>query len=122
VPVSWRFANGVVFLESIEDATFEAWREAVDEFLAHPDYRPGMGVVHDWRRLSGVLLASEIVVRSAYLTRHLSEAVATRWALVASADAAFGMGRMAEAFVNLSAIQVRVFRDLAEAEAWVRGE
>jgi hypothetical protein len=121
MPISWRIVDGVVFLKSIGSATFEEWRAAVEGFLAHPDHKPGMGVVHDWRGLGEAPLPSDIRTRADYVKRHASSLARPRWALVVTEGVNYGMGRMAEGLVDGSSVELRAFRDLAEAEAWVRG-
>lgn len=118
--VSWRIADDIVLLESSEDATFPEWRAAVDAFVAHPDYRPGMGVVHDWRPLRRVPPTAEIEARAKYARENASSFGLARWALVVSGLASYGMGRMAEALTDDSPVHLRVFRDLDEAKSWVR--
>lgn len=109
-----------MFLESTQSTTFEEWRRAVENFLAHPDYQPGMGVVHDWRGLGEAPLPSDIRTRADYVERHASSLARKRWALVVAEGVNHDMGRMAEGLVDASSIELRAFRDLAEAEAWVR--
>lgn len=120
MPVLWRIENDLVRIESSEPSAFEEWRAAVEGFLAHPDYRPGMGAVHDWRGHRNGLPASEIRVRSHYLVRNAAAFGRMRWALVAPADVAYGMGRMAETLTAAPLLELRAFRDMVEAEAWVR--
>jgi hypothetical protein len=118
MPISWRVCEGFVRLESDGEVAFTEWRAAVDAALAHPDYRPGMGILHDWRRLRGAPSPEEIWRRA----DHGAQLGPIRWALVAPTTVAYGMGRMAEFLTEELAIELRVFRDIAEAEAWVRGE
>ncbi len=120
MPISWRIANGVVLLESAETATFREWCEALKGFLADPDYRPGMGVIHDWRRLLTASPSTEIMARAEYVTE-IPAMKGTRWALIVAGTVTYGMGRMAEILMETSSVELRVFRDMAEAEAWVRG-
>lgn len=121
MPVSWRIENGLVWLESTEPSAFEEWRAAVEGFLAHPDYRPGMGAIHDWRQHQSGLPTGEIRARSHYIVRNAAIFGTMRWALVAPADVAYGMGRMAETLTAAHPLELRTFRDMAAAEAWVRG-
>jgi hypothetical protein len=119
MPISWQVANGVVFLESGEDATFPEWRQAIEGFLAHPGYRPGMGVIHDWRRLLKAPATPDIIARSSYV-KGIPPLKGTRWAFVVGSLAAFGVARMAQILTEESSLELRVFRDMAQAEAWVR--
>ena len=90
----------------------------MESILADPRYKPGMGVLHDWRRRTRVLDAAEIEARSSHLAG--SRFPPMRWALLVERAVDFGMGRMAEALLDASDIELRVFQDPAEAEAWVR--
>jgi hypothetical protein len=123
MPIAWRIADGIVHLESIGSSTFAEWCDAIDQFLAHPDYRSGMGVLHDWRRLTSAPPTTEVRARADHLVKHAARFGRMRWALVVgSADVSYGMARMAEALVHApSQIEVRAFRDPGDAEAWVRG-
>jgi len=118
MPVSWRIADGLVRLESSETATFDEWRGAVDAALADPAFRPGMGVVHDWRKQQAALSTEEVRKRASY-AEHLAELGVTRWAILVARNADYGMGRVGQAITD--GVQLRAFRDQVEAEAWARG-
>jgi hypothetical protein len=120
MPVSWHIDRGLVRIESSEPSAFGEWRRAVEGFLAHPLYRRGMGAVHDWRSHKNGLPTAEIQARSHYLVQNAANFGRMRWALVAPADVAYGMGRMAETLTSAPNLELRVFRDMEEAEAWVR--
>jgi hypothetical protein len=120
MPVRFGIHDGLVRLESDEPSSFAEWAAAVEGFLVHPDYRRGMGAIHDWRRHRQGLPREEIRARSAFLTANAHRFGAMRWALIAPADAAYGMGRMAEVLTGAPLLELRVFRDPEEAEAWVR--
>ena len=51
--------------------------------------------------------------------RHDVDPARSRVALVVSGDLGFGLGRMYQAFRSESAIQLRVFRELAAAREWL---
>jgi hypothetical protein len=120
VSVVWRIENDVVWIESSDPSEFEEWRAAVEAFLAHPDYKPGMGAVHDWRGHRNGLPTREIRFRSHYLVRNAAAFGRMRWALVAPADVGYGMGRMAETLTAAPSLELRTFREMGEAEVWVR--
>ena len=80
-----------------------------------------MGAINDWRQHRNGLPTGEIRARSHYLVRNAHAFGTMRWALVAPADVAYGMGRMAETLTAARPLELRTFRDMAEAEAWVRG-
>jgi hypothetical protein len=122
MPVMWTIARGVVLLESQSEVTFGEWRAAVDEFNRHPDYRPGMGVIHDWRKRTTLVTADDARARARYLERLVPALGTTRWAAIVEREADFGLARMVEILLDgVSGIDYRVFRDPVEAEAWARG-
>lgn len=130
MPVSWRISDGVVFLESDRQATLEEWTSAVDTCLASGDYRPGMGVVQDWRRTKAIPAAKVIRVRIDVLVARARARGFRRWAIVVAGDARWeivvtgdayrGTDRMAEPLAGRGAVEFRVFKDLAVAESWAR--
>lgn len=117
MPVTWRITDGLLWLESDGDASFDEWREAVEAALRHPDHRPGMGVLHDWRGLRAAPSAEELHPRASYAKRLGPR----RWAVVVEGQAGYGMGRMAEILTEPMPVELRVFQDIREAEAWARG-
>ena len=128
MPVSWRISDEVVFLESDGQATLDEWTHAVDSSLASGDYRPGMGVVQDWRRTKAIPAAKVIRVRIDVLVARaraygfkrwaIVVAGAARWEIVVTGDAYRGTAR-AEPLAGRGSVEFRVFKDLAEARAWV---
>jgi hypothetical protein len=124
MPVTWKISDDLIWLQSGEEASFQEWRQAIEAAFEDPVYRPGMGVIHDWRRLRTPPSPDEIHMRAAYV----AELDTRRWALVVRDDVGYGMGRMAEIVTSIPPLkasalpfEVRVFRDLTEAEAWARG-
>src|SRR5260221_1038831 len=120
MPVLWRFTSGLVYLESSEGATFEEWRDAIDAVWADPAFEPGMGIVHDWRKLRAGLPTAEVEKRSEYLAANAAPFGRTRWALLVDSPVAYGMGRMAETLTG-TGNGLRVFPDPAQAETWAHG-
>jgi hypothetical protein len=116
MPVSWRISDGLVFLESDDPVTFAEWQAAIDAALANKDYRPGMGVLHDQRRLKRAPSIEEGKARVHFVAGRGIR----RWAVLAAGDATYGMGRMGEALSASTTVEIRAFRNPAEAEAWAR--
>jgi hypothetical protein len=130
MPVSWRVSQEVVFLEGNGQATLDEWMSAVDGSLASGDYRPGMGVVQDWRRTKAIPGAKVIRLRIDVLVERASARGVRRWAIVVAGDARWdlvvtgdaygGRGQADESLTRRSSVEFRVFKDRAAAEAWVR--
>ena len=119
MPVSWRIAEGCALLESDEMATLDEWKGAVDAALRARDFKRGMAVVHDLRRMFRVPTPDEARARLAFLVSRSREFGVSRWAIVVAGTAHYGMGRMAE-FLSEDerAVEFQVFREPAEAIAW----
>ena len=119
--ISWRIADGLVRIESSDETTVDEWRGAVDSIPAHVEYRRGMGVLHDFRKLRVAMPIPGMEERVNYLVAHAADFGPTRWAVVVARDVDFGMGRMAQVLLQSGRlIEIRVFRDPGEAEEWAR--
>ncbi len=116
MPVSWRIADGLVWLESDDPVTFAEWSAAIDAALADKDHRPGMGMLHDQRRLKHGPSIEEGKARVAFVALR----GIPRWAVLAESPVAYGMGRMGAALSSGTSTMIRAFRDPVEAEAWAR--
>ena len=89
---------------------------AMDELAGHADYRPGFGMFCDFRE-------SEYTPGPAE-ARNLAEAWLTRFrgrplVVVVSGLLHYGLGNMMASIISLRGVPVAVFRDVAEAEAWM---
>ena len=120
--VTWRIGNDLLRIQSDKDATFEEWRGALDEALAHRDYRHGTPVLHDLSRIKREPSAAETKERVEVMMSRAKVYGFKRWASVVTGPATFGMTRMAQAFASGGPIEFRGFKTLADAEAWVRSE
>jgi hypothetical protein len=123
MPVSWRIEPPCVLLESLGAPTLEEWKAAIDAALTNPACAPGATVVHDLRRMTRIPDAEEAKSRVAFLAARSRRAGISRWAIVVEGSAHYGMGRMAQILADFEPrIRLRVFRELADAKAWARGE
>lgn len=84
---------------------------------ADPDFRPHYSQLVDLSGVEALELSSEGVRMSAAAEIWSPEA---RRAFVAPMDAAYGMVRMHEAFTGGENPNVRIFRCIAEARAWLQ--
>jgi len=76
--------------------TFQEWTTAVFEALADAAFRPGMGVVHDLRRMVRIPSATEASDRVDFLVVRSRTLKVSRWAIVVSGQAHYSMARLAE--------------------------
>ncbi len=91
----------------------------LDAVLAHPDFRPGMGVLYDRRRVDPPDRASMEAVAAAIRER-ADRLGPYRWAVVAADLDTVGMVRYGQVHHAGSGVEGRAFGDPAEALAWLR--
>ena len=130
MPVSWRISQGVVFLESDRQVTLDEWTSAVSSSLASDGYRPGMGVVQDWRKTRGNPVAKIVRLRVDVLVAPARARGVNRWAIVVAGEARWEIVVTGDACRDADgtaarpgghgSVEFRVFKDLAAAEAWAR--
>lgn len=121
MPVSWRLADGVVFLVSDKAATLDEWKEAVEAALPVAHAQCVDAVVHDLRRMARVPSLQEATARVQLLVRQSRTFGIKRWASVVSGPANLAMAQTGEMLGAGALVEFRVFEDPAEAEAWARG-
>jgi hypothetical protein len=101
--------------------TIQDWTDLLDRLAADPAFQPGFGVVSDRRHL--------LVTPTAEYVRTSVEAIAqrrgvfgrSRWAILTSHQATYGMARMAEAYADNREIAFSAFAEMDEAIAWATG-
>lgn len=99
----------------------QAIRDAFDSVVAHPEYRPGMGRLWDFRDADSSALDATALRRLAdYSTGHAAEVRTARVAFVASRPLEYGLSRMFEGMTEPAGVPRRAFYSLEEAEAWLR--
>jgi hypothetical protein len=79
-----------------------------------------MGFVHDLRRSTRIPLTGEAEARAYYAVGQMRAHAIRRWALVFKSDAVIERVQLAQT-LSEKAVEIRAFRDQAEAEAWARG-
>jgi hypothetical protein len=90
-----------------------------DEIMAHPYIVSGVKLLSDHRALHAVLPTGFVhgMVRRIHTNRELFEGC--RWAFVESGVARYGMARMAAILLELSPVELRVFRHIDKAREWL---
>lgn len=95
---------------------------AAAAFVDHPDFTPGMPAIFDLRDVDFASFgAAESRAISEINRRLASRRGSARVALLVESDLGFGVLRMHEVLGQSPNLQVRVFRDMVEAQHWVLG-
>jgi hypothetical protein len=108
--------RGIVRSRGVGVVTAPDLQDFYSRLLTDPGFDPG------YRSLGDLREVVEIAVDSAGLARAAEApvfAAGTRCALVATADAVYGMARAYAAYNERMGRTVRVFREVDDAEAWL---
>ena len=90
----------------------------LERILADPRRRPGFGWLCDFRERSPAASAEHVRDVARVFLEHRAALGPSRMAALISRDVGHGLARMFDALVD-DALEVAIFRDLAEAEAWL---
>jgi len=94
--------------------------EAINASVEDPDYEAGFDVLSDHTGIDQPISTENVhhlVKHLQALTEHFE---GTRWAIVTEKPASYGMMRMLSVFARRVPMNVRVFRSIAAAEAWLQ--
>jgi len=122
MPIRYRIdrERGVVFVAgegAVDFADLEAYCRGVVE---DPDYRPGLHELADFRKVDDWSVPTEDLHKLRDVNQDVADKVgSSRLAYVMPNDFGFGIGRMFMAISGESKVEHRVFRDMAEARAWL---
>jgi hypothetical protein len=97
--------------------TYRQWTELMKQAFADPQFRPGFDFIFD-KRGAGEAASSEYAEAVASFVRKHADKIG-RSAIVVRGALAFGMSRMTEGYAPQN--RVRVFTEMEEAKAWLRG-
>ncbi|MEM7515677.1 MAG: hypothetical protein AAF368_01955 [Planctomycetota bacterium] len=88
--------------------------------LEDPEFRPEFNVLCDFNEADMAAVSSEEIREVAELFRTDSERFAGgRWAIAVSSDLNFGLAQMFTKLAEFLPVEVRAFRDVTEAGAWL---
>jgi len=94
--------------------------DSVRVLIGDPRYKAGMNGLIDLREVESIELRGANVRSGADLVVRLGDAfTGSRWALLATSDAVFGIARQFELMVSDPRFEMRAFRDLAAAEHYL---
>ena len=110
----------VLYLKASGAITDEEAISYAQKLAADASIPPGRAELADFSEANLAALSAEALRRIASVfQRHDLDPGSSRVALVVSGDLGFGLARMYQAFRSESAIQLRVFRDVAAARKWL---
>jgi hypothetical protein len=111
--------KGIVYTTVTGEVTLREISADMAQLADDPSYRPDMPGLVDLRGATKVLDAEETVQFAQFIKSSPRVVNHARRALLVGSDLSYGMCRMFEAMAEDGTVQHRVFRDEAEARAWV---
>jgi SpoIIAA-like len=111
--------KGIVYTTVTGELTLKEVRADMENLTADPSYRPTMPGLVDLRGVTKLLTTDEITQLAETIRSSPRVVAHTHRALLVGSDLSFGMYRMFEALSTGGSVEYRVFRDEAEARAWV---
>ena len=113
--------RGLVVLTYCRQPTLPEWLASMTQVLDDPQYRPGMAILSDRRRLEDTASSSTIRAMADWVTRRRDRFAGCRWAVVVSpqAIAEYGMARMGSVLFERSGVRLQAFKSWADALDWL---
>jgi hypothetical protein len=111
--------RGIVYTTVTGELTLKEVHADMEQMAADPLYRPTMPGLVDLRGVTRLLTTDEISQLAETIRSSPKVVAQTRRALLVGSDLSFGMYRMFESLASGGSVDYRVFRDEAEARAWV---
>lgn len=90
--------------------------EVTSRILLDPRFDPTYRSLGDLRDVTDITVDA---LHTAHMAATPLFALDTRRAIVATSDVAYGMARMFAAYAERNGQEVRIFREMAEAEEWL---
>lgn len=104
------------------DFTFEDMRAAISGAAHAAEFEPGFDVLSDHTEIGRAITIPESKELLALMRSLAGRFAGSRWAIVTRRLDSFGMLRLISAHAESVPIEMQVFRDFAEAEAWLAGK
>jgi len=102
------------------DYTAQDLKDLLVAAISDPRTRPGIPTLMDIRRSEATRTTDELVSIVDFLGSKRDRSVPLRCAVVATGDLRFGLSRMVSVYLERYGVELRVFRDVESAEAWLR--
>jgi len=111
-------AQRVVYLSTVGEPTFDAWRDTLLSVFSDPAFETGFNFISDRRQAEAPdreFVESQIV----FIREHERELGRCRWAAVVPDPATDEAARAVTARAGMADVEVGFFYDLAAARRWV---
>lgn len=120
MPLSYRIASDLILFESNKEYEWADMLKAVDAALSSAEHGKKVNLLFDERNATYLPATEELQEIAEYIEkwRHLIK----RIALVVGKPAQYGMGRVAQVYLEPTERAFRVFYDIEQASQWLDEE
>jgi hypothetical protein len=120
MPISYRIEGNLVLTTASGVLTDDDILQLKKQLVGDPAFKPGMGELSDVRAVEQLAVTPEGVrLMVQHDAAHADQVRTIRLAIVVAKDEVFGMARMYQMLTEGTVDNVKVFRDIAEARAWL---
>jgi len=120
MPVEFQYRNGIVYGAFKSPLSLDAVKDSIGQFVNSGEFAPDSNTLWDLRALDFTTVDRELELQLIEIRKQYPERGEARIAFVTGDDPlAYGMTRMYEMLSGSLPQQMRVFKDFAEAEAWL---
>ncbi len=99
--------------------TMEDIIQTIYQVTADPNFQAGFDILSDHTGIEEVITTEQIKITTSHLTTLSHHFTGSRWAVVTTRDASFGMMRMFSIYLEKILITLKVFRSITQAEKWL---
>jgi proline iminopeptidase len=124
MPITYQIdkGSGIVRAVARGDVGLEEERRCLEAFLRDPDHKPGFGILLDNRERGLPSSSDQVRGMAEAFDAHREKVGEARMAIVVSREVSLGLARMFALLTEDASIHTEAFRDINEAEAWLRGQ
>ena len=92
---------------------------AIAQALGHPDFEPGFDILSDHTQITEPITSEQLQQMASHLKAQSHLLAGSRWAVVATQPASYGMMRVWSVLAEQVPLEVHVFDALEDAEQWL---
>ena len=122
MPISYEMdrESAIVRVTAIGDITLEEERKCFEEILSEPEHCPGCSILLDNRERGEPASTEHVKGMAQAFHDHQDDVGYARLAILVAKEVSFGLGRMFSTLTEHLPLEASVFRDIDEAETWLR--
>lgn len=121
MPITYQIEpdSGDIYVAVTGSFTTEEIISSLSQATAAPQFRPGCNILSDHRQIEIPITPQQLTLMIEHLRLLESKFRFSRWAIVATQPASYGMMRMFAVYAEPLPLEIKVFRDYDAAQNWL---